>query len=189
MRSFNVGRTNRRHMRGLQKIETPLHALVHPRYKTTLCATYLRNGYCGYGAKCMFAHGPEELSIFTMKPIRPPSLKEQTPKTIPERRQSPLVPRSGCILDPRVIRCMHMGGYRYSEKEEKTSSGGSETNSESSESFDLNVGQHDIVLDGKSGQLSVRQGLGTFNSEMNLNTISLHQLDKLCKDIALVLND
>uniref|UniRef100_A0A8C6T6W6 mRNA decay activator protein ZFP36 n=1 Tax=Neogobius melanostomus TaxID=47308 RepID=A0A8C6T6W6_9GOBI len=31
------------------------------RYKTELCRTFERDGFCGYGAKCQFAHSNREL--------------------------------------------------------------------------------------------------------------------------------
>lgn len=32
-----------------------------PRYKTELCNRFRERGYCKYGKRCLYAHGPEEL--------------------------------------------------------------------------------------------------------------------------------
>ncbi|CAL1571995.1 unnamed protein product [Knipowitschia caucasica] len=39
----------------------PTSPLLSPRYKTELCRTFQECGACKYGAKCQFAHGPEQL--------------------------------------------------------------------------------------------------------------------------------
>lgn len=31
--------------------------------KTSLCKNFTEKGYCSYGKKCQFAHGPEELRV------------------------------------------------------------------------------------------------------------------------------
>lgn len=31
---------------------------THSKLKSSLCRNYARSGYCPYGAKCQFAHGP-----------------------------------------------------------------------------------------------------------------------------------
>ncbi|XP_051934126.1 mRNA decay activator protein ZFP36 [Hippocampus zosterae] len=38
------------------------------RYKTELCRTFEESGLCKYGAKCQFAHGPEELRGLSRHP-------------------------------------------------------------------------------------------------------------------------
>ncbi|KAK7882137.1 hypothetical protein WMY93_028311 [Mugilogobius chulae] len=41
--------------------EGPSSPLLSPRYKTELCRSFQESGACMYGAKCQFAHGPQEL--------------------------------------------------------------------------------------------------------------------------------
>ncbi|XP_034025279.1 mRNA decay activator protein ZFP36L1 isoform X2 [Thalassophryne amazonica] len=38
------------------------------RYKTELCRSFTESGLCKYGAKCQFAHGPQELRDLTRHP-------------------------------------------------------------------------------------------------------------------------
>ncbi|KAL3083337.1 hypothetical protein niasHS_011139 [Heterodera schachtii] len=39
----------------------PADYLVNEKYKTILCKSFTINGYCAYGAQCLFAHGEGEL--------------------------------------------------------------------------------------------------------------------------------
>ncbi|XP_077397880.1 uncharacterized protein LOC144033571 [Festucalex cinctus] len=43
-------------------------SLTSTRYKTELCRSFTENGTCKYGAKCQFAHGPEELRDLSRHP-------------------------------------------------------------------------------------------------------------------------
>jgi butyrate response factor len=52
---------------------TPEHSHITPPYtpskhrsskaKSSLCRNFTEKGFCPYGSKCQFAHGPEELRI------------------------------------------------------------------------------------------------------------------------------
>lgn len=41
---------------------------IAAKYKTVLCRTWTHTGACGYGSKCRFAHGAEELRPKTLRP-------------------------------------------------------------------------------------------------------------------------
>ena len=49
----------------------------HKLYKTELCRSFEEMGYCRYGAKCQFAHGPEELRAV----VRHPKYKTEVCRT------------------------------------------------------------------------------------------------------------
>ena len=38
-------------------------------YRTVMCKTFMSTGNCHYGAKCQFAHGPEELRCISRHPL------------------------------------------------------------------------------------------------------------------------
>uniref|UniRef100_A0A3Q2XGZ4 mRNA decay activator protein ZFP36 n=2 Tax=Hippocampus comes TaxID=109280 RepID=A0A3Q2XGZ4_HIPCM len=46
----------------------PTSPRLSTRYKTELCRTFEESGLCKYGAKCQFAHGPEELRGLSRHP-------------------------------------------------------------------------------------------------------------------------
>ncbi|KAJ0064058.1 hypothetical protein NL108_017846, partial [Boleophthalmus pectinirostris] len=49
-------------------VRLPSSPLLSPRYKTELCRTFQESGACKYGAKCQFAHGPQELRGLSRHP-------------------------------------------------------------------------------------------------------------------------
>jgi len=181
---------------------------MHPRYKTVMCESFELNGVCNYGRKCMFAHGKNELNTSVVESNEShtePSncastmwTAEQTDLCISqvERHPSPLVPGSVenpmPVPDIRVVRRTHwrMGSHSRTVDMQATPSRGSNMSSGGEEAIDMNVGEHDLVVDGTTGVVSVRRG-PSYSSyrRMGADTVSLGQLEVLGRDIASLLSE
>ena len=66
----------------------------NPKYKTTLCKKFSSGQVCPYGDKCQFAHGAQELRIYSGQAGKnTANMNDQSNKT------------QNCILNFKIVKC------------------------------------------------------------------------------------